>query len=379
MILYVGLTIVTVLIACAVNNRYEYCGKGNHNREFAVWIQPSLEKYAPFTRQQYYNRIFMLTIFAILFLVSAGRYYVGNDYGEYVESFAKIYLNRTVSSEIGFNGVVKTVQFLCGKDQFIPIFAVFSFGTVFFFLKVIYDQADWFGYSFFLFMATGFYLSSLNTVRYYFAMAIAMYAAKYMIRKDYVRFLFWIIIAAFFHKTVLIVIPVYWFATRQWKKREMAVVLALCASLILFKDFYRRIIFMIYPYYENTRFDTGNTSYINIAKGLCILVFALLYYKTAIKDNQQNLFYFYLNIASLLIYVFASFIPEVSRISYYFNAFQVFLIPNILIRIKDKRQKLFFSTMIAMAYIVYFAIFIHRAGGVELRIIPYATWILGGA
>jgi len=366
-------------MACAVNNRYEYCPEGNTFYKDRNAVGGRMETYLPFTKQQYYNRILMITIFTMLFLVSAGRYYVGNDYGEYVESFAKIYLNRTVSSEIGFNAVVKTVQFLCGKDQFIPIFAVFSFGTVYFFLKAIYDQADWFGYSFFLFMASGFYLSSLNTVRYYFAMALAMYGAKYMIRKEYGKFLFWILAAAFFHKTVLIVIPVYWFATRKWKKREMAVILALCVSLVLFKDFYRRIIFMIYPYYENTRFDTGSTSYMNIAKGVCILIFALLYYKTAIKENQQNLFYFYLNIASLLIYVFASFIPEVSRISYYFNAFQVFLIPNILIRIKDKRQQLFFGITIAMAYILYFAIFIHRAGGVELRIIPYATWILGGA
>ncbi|MDD2970562.1 MAG: EpsG family protein [Lachnospiraceae bacterium] len=377
MILYVGLTILTVLLACAVNNRYEYSTEGKLDQKQSVLhCHGKIGRYMPRTRQQQMNMICMLTIFTILFLVSAGRYYVGNDYGEYVDSFAKIYLNRTVSSEMGFNGVVKFVQFLCGKDQFIPIFAVFSFGTVFFFMKAVYDQSDWFGYSFFLFMASGFYLSSLNTVRYYFALAIAMYAAKYMIQRDYARFLFWIVIAAFFHKTVLIVIPVYWFATRKWKKREMAAVLALCASLVLFKDFYRKLIFMIYPYYENTRFDTGNTSYINIAKGLCILVFALLYYKAAIKDNRQNMFYFYLNIASLLVYVFASFIPEVSRISFYFNAFQIFLIPNIIKRIEDQRQKRIFGIIIALAYVAYFAIFIHRAGGVELRIIPYATWIL---
>ena len=199
-----------------------------------------------------------------------------------------------------------------------------------------------------------------------------------MIKGQYGKFLLFILLAAFFHKTVLIVIPVYWFAARKWKKQEMALVLILCASLVFFKDFYRSIIFKIYPYYENTRFDTGNTSYINIAKGICILLFALIYFKEAVKDNEQNMFYFYLNIASLLIYVFASFIPEVSRISFYFNCFQVFLIPNILVQIKNRKQKIFFAAIILLAYLAYFAVFIHRAGGVELRIIPYATWILGG-
>ena len=124
---------------------------------------------------------------------------------------------------------------------------------------------------------------------------------------------------------------------------------------------------MIYPYYENSAFDTGNTSYINIAKGICIFIFALLYYKEAIKDNKQNLFYFYLNIGSILLYLFASFIPEVSRIGYYLNVFQIFLIPNILVRIPDKRQKRFFTIIITLAYILYFAIFLHRAGGVDRK------------
>lgn len=356
MLLYIGLTAVTIFLACAVNNRYE----SDTN---------------VITRQQVCNAICFISIFTLLFAVSAGRYYVGNDYGEYVDIFAKIHLNRNVSSEFGFNAVVRAIQLLCGYEQFIPVFAVFSFATVCFFLKAVYDQADWFAYGFFLFMASGYYLSSLNTVRYYFALAIAMYAAKYVIKRDYVRFLFWILVAAMFHKTVLIVIPVYWFASRQWKKKEIAVILIFCTSLLFMRDFYRKIIFMIYPYYENSAFDTGNTSYINIIKGICILLFALLYYRQAICGNRQNEFYFYLNIGAVLIYLFASFIPEVSRIGYYLNAFQVFLIPNIIVRIPDKKQRIFFTTVIAFAYLCYFTIFIHRAGGVELRIIPYATWI----
>lgn len=327
------------------------------------------------TRQQLMNKITITAIFTILFAVSAGRYYVGNDYGEYIAIFEKIAVSRSVSSEFGFNSVVRFVQFLCGEGQFIPIFAVFSFVTIYFLLKAVYEQSDWFAYGFFLFMASGYYLSSLNTVRYYFALAIALYAAKYIIKGDYTRFILWILLAAAFHKTVLVVIPIYWFATRKWKKREIIVVLTLCASLLLFKDFYRKIIFAIYPYYENTRFDQANVSYINILKGICILIFALLYYKEAIKDDKRNQFYFYLNAGAILLYVFASFIPEVSRIGYYLNATQIFLIPNILVKIPKKSQRIFFSVIIALAFLAYFAIFMLRAGEVELRIVPYRTWI----
>lgn len=358
MILYLGITAASVLLANLVKKQREDLPGG-------------------LTRQQMCSGLALLSIFLLLFGVSAGRYYVGNDYGEYVDIFEKVSLHRNVSSEWGFNAIVRGIQFLCGKEQFIPIFAFFSFTTVFFLLKSLYDQSEWFAYGFFLLMASGYYLSSLNTVRYYFALAIALYAAKYMIRKEYGKFILWILFAALFHKTVLVVIPIYWFASRNWKKREIAVILVLCSTLLFFRDFYRKIIFMIYPYYENSAFDTGDVSYLNIVKGICVLVFALLFYRETIQGKRQNQFYFYLNIGAILLYLFASFIPEVSRIAYYLNATQIFLIPNVLAGMEDKRKRRFFAVLIALAFLLYFAVFMLRAGGVELRIIPYRTWIFG--
>ncbi|MEG1847965.1 MAG: EpsG family protein [Lachnospiraceae bacterium] len=355
MIWYLGLTVITVMLA--------------------GFVTRPLKNVSYTTRTQLTNRVILFAIFVLLFMISAGRYYVGNDYGEYIAIFKRVGLGQSVSSEFGFNTVVRIVQFLCGKESFIPIFAIFSFFTVFFLLKAVYEQSDWFAYGFFLLMASGYYFSGLNTVRYYLALAMALYAAKYMIRKDYARFLLWILLAATFHKTVLVVIPIYWFASRQWKKREVTVILAFCASLLLFQDFYRKIIFAIYPWYEDSRFNTGETSYINIVKGICVLVFALLYYKEAIRDDKRNQFYFYLNIGAILLYLFASFIPVVSRIGYYLNATQIFLIPNILVKIPKKKERIFFGILIALAFLLYFAVFLHKAGAVDLRIIPYKTWI----
>jgi len=360
---YIALTIITVVMSFFVKKQYQPSGRG-------------------FTRQTAVNNTFLVVIFLLLAGISAGRYYVGNDYGEYIEIFKKISLNRSVSSEIGFNSIVRFIQLLCGNEYFIPIFAVFSFATVAFFLKAVWEQCDWFGYGFFLFMASGYYLSSLNTLRYYFALAIAVYAAKHAIQKEYITFVLWILFASMFHKTVLIVIPVYWFASHAWKKWEWGLILTGCISLILFQDLYRKIIFMIYPYYENSVFDTGETSYLNIIKGIAILLFALLFYRKSIREKSDNCFYFQLNVAAVFLYLFASFIPEISRIAYYFNFFQIILIANLLYSMpidnsKEKKIKVILSVGIAAAYCVYFAIFLIRAADVSLRIVPYATWIFG--
>lgn len=359
MIFYLGISIITLLLAGLVQERQE-------NRMYVV------------TKGNMISRVAFYAIFVLLFGVSFLRYYVGNDYGEYLLIFQKIYNHQQVSSEVGFNLVVKFFQWFLGPDTFIPIFGFFSFFTVFFMLKAVYDQSDWFWYGFFLFTASGYYLSGLNTVRYYFAFAIAVYAAKYAIKKDWIPFLLWILLAATVHKTVLVVIPIYWFATRKWRKTEIGIITVFCISLLLFQDFYREIIFRIYPYYENSRFDTNTTSYLNILKCACILIFSLIYYKQAIRDNEKNRFYFYLNFGGLLLYSLCSFIPEVSRIGYYLVWSQMFLLPNVLVKIENKKQKVIFSILIGLAFLLYFAMFLYRAGGVDLRIVPYQTWIFGG-
>ena len=362
MLFYLMFTIITVVISFAIKTQYQ------SNSRIMI------------TRQIAFEKWMLLFLFVLLVAVSAGRYYVGNDYGEYIEIFRKISMDRSVSSEIGFNSIVRMIQLVFGKDRFLPIFAVFSIATVAFFLKAVREQCDWFGYGFFLFMASGYYLSSLNTIRYYFALAIAVYAAKHAIKREIVSFVLWILFAAMFHKTVLVVIPVYLFASFTWKKWQWGLIVAGCASLLLFQNLFRKIIFMIYPFYENSVFDTGETSYLNIVKGIAILLFALLFYKTPAFLRRDNRFYFQLNIVAVLLYVFASFIPEISRIAYYFNFFQIFLIANLLtsIPVEEKRKKWVLSLGVGAAYVVYFGIFLLRAGDVSLRIVPYATWIFEG-
>ena len=360
MLFYTVLTAVTVTLAFAIKTQYGHDTIGE-------------------TRQVAADRTILAVIFLLLALISAGRYYVGNDYGEYVEIFHKISLQRSVSSESGFNNIVRLIQLLCGEDRFIPIFAVFSFATIAFFLKAIREQSDWFGYGFFLFMASGYYLSSLNTLRYYFALAIAVYSVKHILKGEYFTFIFWILFASFFHKTVLVVIPVYLFAARPWKKWDWSLIGLGCLSMVLFQDLFRKIIFAIYPFYENSVFDTGETSYLNIVKGVGILLFSIYFYKKAVVPRKDNMLYFQLNIAAILLYLFASFIPEVSRIAYYFNFYQIFLITNILASIEWEHKKLKTGLIISIgaAYCAYFAIFMMRAADVSLRIVPYATWIFG--
>ena len=330
MLVYISLTVAVLVLAAFVKNSAYTAGRIYGSRTCGV------------DRQQAINITASLGIYLLLTGVSACRIAVGNDYWVYRENFKLIYMGRDVASEPGFNFIVYWMQKLLGYNNYLPIFAFFSVITVAFMVKAIYDQGEWFWGVMFLLLTNGYYFQSLNTVRYYLVIAMVMYAAKFAIRKDYSKFIVWVLVAALFHKSVLLVIPGYlvvrWLCDVKQNKWVIAAGSAVILSMIFLQDFYRSIIFKFYPYYENTAFDNGEVSIINILRCVCCLILALLCYKESVRDRKHMEFYFWANIVGLIINTFGSFIPEVTRIGNYFCIFQIFLVSGCLYHLKKGRK-----------------------------------------
>ncbi len=327
------------------------------------------------SRGQMLNRVILVAVFLLLFAVSACRIAVGNDYWVYRYQFLLIAQERHVSYEIGFQAVVYLMQLIFGYDNYLPIFGLFSFLTVYFFVRAVYDQADHFAFSLFLLMTGGYYFMSFDNVRYYFAVSIALYAIKYVLSKNYWKFILWILVGSLFHKTILIVIPVYFIAQIVWKKKNVWLIPACAIGLLAGKEVLKFVIFKFYPYYQGSVFEGTNVSYANIAKCGAVLVFALIYYKSLIAKNKKLNLYFNLNLGAFLLYSFASYIPELSRICYYMMIGQIFLIPGVIVRIEKKWQKIMWTVLIGLAFAAYFYIFLKKSYATEIRLLPYLNWI----
>lgn len=357
MAVYITLTILTVLLSVMIVPAYRIEG-------------------SVLTRQKAVNKAALWLVFGMLFAVSACRIAVGNDYWVYRQYILYIAQDRHVATEFGFNWLVRLVQFITQNDEcYLIVLGIFSFATVYLFVKALYEQSECFAVSLFILLTGGYYFLSLNSVRYYFALALAMCAMRQVIKGDYLKFVLMVLVGACFHKSILVILLLYPLAKIKWKKWVFGLGIAICASMIFLKDLYRKIIFLFYPYYENSMFDTGDVSVVNILKSVAVVVFALLYYKQSIKDNDSNRFYLNLQIGSLMLYCFGSFIPEISRIGYYLNVSMVFLIPGVLTKIENKRQRIFFTVVIALAFVVFFAMFLRGAYDTSIRILPYRNWI----
>ena len=267
-LVYVSLTVAVVALGLCVENG-EYVPA-------AIEGGKRLGR-APFMRQQARNRIAAAAVYCLLTAVSACRIAVGNDYWVYRDNFKLIAQERHVASEFGFNYIVKWLQQLFGYDNYLPVFAFFSIITVFFFVKALLDQGSYFAFSLYLLMTGGYYFNSLNSVRYYLALAIALYSMKYVLRGEYGKFLLWVLAGTMFHKSVLLVVPVYgaarFLAAVRLKKWHYGLGGIFLLSLIFGQGLYREIIFYFYPFYRGSEFDNGQLSYSNLLK--CAAVLAL--------------------------------------------------------------------------------------------------------
>lgn len=325
------------------------------------------------SRQQMVNHVCMGFLFLLLFVVSAFRDHVGADYNKYIINFNEVYYDAYVATEVGYNFIVKAIYKMAGSMNYYLIFAFFSFITIIVFLRAMYQQSEWFFLTFFMYMMLGMYYISFTTMRYYFVLGCALLLMQQVIKRKFIGFIVFTLILSLFHKSILVIIPVYLLAMIPWKKWHL-IIIALFASTGLFlRDFYYNIILRLYPSYEDTPFLEAGTSYVCILRCMAVLMLGLLYYKTAIKDNKTNRFYMTLNYFALLLYLFGSFIPVISRIGYYMMISQILLVPSIIMKIQDQRQKKMITALVFIAGVIYFGLFLRNAYDAGLGLLPYRS------
>lgn len=371
MILYITVAAVTVLLGSMVNCR------------------PVTQPYRT-TRQQMCNRVCLFAVFLILFALSACRLNVGNDYAKYVEFMHLVNCDAYVPTEAGFNLLVKIIYGLSGFENYLLVFAVYAFVTIGIFLFGMYEQSEDFSLTFFLFMALGYYFQTFSTVRYYLALALALYAMKFVMRGQWGRFTVLILLGSAFHKSLLVVIPLYILAVLPWKKWQLAAGALFCTTFLFCQDFYLKLVVLLYPTYEDTEYLEGGTSYINILRCLAVLAFSGIVYWSGKRsgstrgEEQKNAevgerydrahFYFYLNLGALVLYVFCSFLPIISRIGYYLTVSHILYLPMLLKRVEDRRWRKALRAGTLLAAVLYFAIYMSRADNDGTLILPYKTF-----
>ena len=377
MILYFLIAAMTILMACQYRKTEDLgsviCSAKDQSRR-TFWNYTG--------RSGMINILMLVSIFTVLTLLAALRLEVGNDYGTYVVTCHEIFQRGYVVTEPGFNFVVRVLYTLSGKEDYLLMFGVFAAAIVAVFLKVLREQSESFAWAFFMFMTMGLYYRSFNTVRYYFALALATFAIRYLIDINTVnafKFLATILFASLFHKSVLIVIPMYIIARIPWKKWALIPLVLFGAVAALLHNQIMEIALKLYPSYNNTVYIEETHTIIENAAPimgcLFMIVIGIICYKEAVKDRADNRMYFNMNIMAVVLYLSCFWLPLVTRFAYYLTTVQILLIPNIICSVRDSRKKKGISIAVIVFCILYFIYFLKQADNPGFRVLPYKSWL----
>lgn len=255
------------------------------------------------------------------------------------------------------------------------IFLVSSFVITFLYLKSIIKYCDNICIAVLSFIGLGYYFHSMNLIRQFMAIAIAFTALEYLESKQFLKYLTYILIAALFHKSVLIWLPVY-FMVNYIKGKKYYIITGTC--FILTNLFFERVLnilskYGIYSFYivSKSRFLEGRISIPNLVFSGIILVCSFLLYTSLIRRRYENIrririAWIHFQIYATL-YIFGIFS---TRIAFYFSIVQLLLIPDIVQSFKmSSRTILKLLTAVVLFILMLITLYISLSTGNDF--IPY--------
>ena len=339
----------------------------------------------PYSRQKTLNAVCILFIGLALFLVSALRHDVGNDYSWYTDIMHEAYHKGHVPTEEGFNLLVRAVYTVFGFENYLFVFALFSLATAGLFLYAFSRYSENFFLSFAMFLLLGYYFQSLSTVRYYAVLPLSFFALRLCENRDLPRFVLLVLCGALFHKSVLCVLLFYPLACIPWKKWMAWIAVPVGIAVTALPSFWTRVAVKLYPTYENVAFDRGTLNIPNVARCLLVLAFTWYFARTYLfADNAENAddpvvrhmrVWTKLSVIGLAFYLCGWFLPQVSRIAYYCTLPQLLLVPSVLKRIPDEKKKRLAAAVVLACCLLYFIRYMLHAGDDGILILPYRSFL----
>lgn len=303
------------------------------------------------------SHIFAFLSFLPLLVVSALRFQVGVDYNSYAYIFERIKLDQSVHAEVGYKILNKLVLLFTNNSQ--AIFAVTSVITLSLIFCGIYKYSTNPPLSIFLFVTMGYLFSSFNILRQYIAIAIIFVALNLIKENKFWRFLVLVLIAMMFHKTTIIMIPLFFLLRLRLKQSYMIIITMIGACFIPLRGVLTNMLVnTFYPQYAGTTLiqplSAFEFAYYAVVFGLVLaLCFA---YKETFFKNDYNLILFNCAFYSFIIYLCLSFIPEINRIAVYIEIFIILLIPRVFKEEQNLKVRRFYYVATVILFTAFFII-----------------------
>lgn len=173
------------------------------------------------------NRFFMLVTWLILGLVSGLRWGVGTDYWQYSVNYSlyrdSSWGNISIFDEPGIKIISKISSSI--YNDYTLMFLIISLLTVFLIEKTIFENSRMITLSLLLFVFTGVWHGTFNIIRQYIAAAIIFSGHKYIVEKQFFKYVLICILASLFHISAIVFLLLYFIPKKKIKNRHLVLII----------------------------------------------------------------------------------------------------------------------------------------------------------
>lgn len=321
------------------------------------------------------TKFFFVLSFLLLLALSGFRFDVGTDYMMYNHRFTLILTNSQPFNYAILNMyLIRGFQALGLTNQaiFLCYSGIILFGIYYFIEKLSYAKEI----SALLFLSIGiFYFSTMNEIREWVAVSLSLISVVHLVKKKYIKAIFFTIIGILFHFSAIIFLFILPFLAKRYTKYNIGLMLIGIFSIATLIP----IVLAYTPYnmYLTTLRFADHSSQLFVALYCVVLIFFLIYFKYFNhKYNMDRglIILLNMNILSILILLIGYELNidflSVMRVNMYFEMQLIILIPLFLVNLNNSKFKqLVFISIILFCTSYFFYLVAFK--GEMYKLVPY--------
>lgn len=258
-------------------------------------------------------------------------------------------------------------------ENFAPYFLGMAFATAFFLMKGIYDRKENIVWSTYIYLSMGLFYISMNQIRQLIALSIILYSIQYIENKNWKKYLLWILIAAGIHNSALIMLPC--FVLRDIKLRSRKKALGLLLLIFLGLYFFSPIIIEevigATSYGWMLEFQAGEVDNMifNLMYRGALLLGCIYYIRPVLQKDKKYEVLYWLSIVGIIFQIMSVYATSIARITTYFYAVFIFLIPVVVQSIMNKKIRFLAKLVIIFGMLSYHIFYLVY----RLNFMPYQS------
>ncbi len=319
------------------------------------------------TRKNRTIGIYVILSFTFLIILIIFRdLSVGTDYENYYNAVLRVANNNMLDYDYtwlsrGFRTFIKFIAFFGFPNDMLPfiVIGIISFFTLVLFYYSFIEFSIFPTFSLFIFFCFCLYFQMMNQFRQMFAIALVLFSYKF-IDKSFWKYFFTIILAAFFHGTAVIMLPMYFICKLRISRTVILCYFFACLTGVIMYPYIMGLVrytsYSTYLGWEEFDVSKTATAIINFIIRVFMLWICLKVRKNVISKKPKTAILYHMIIACTIIQVFAVISALFTRLTTYFYVFYILLIPEVIEEYKcyfTKESRLYFRILVVLLFLLY--------------------------